>query len=175
MHLHAVAYYKDKLRFKVANHLDLEYEGKTYHPNIKRDEIKSKQKALDYLRKQDPEPLCYNLDIEEETKARESHRRILGKRLIEGNEPLHKIVEEEPQLLFGLTKLKADLDTYKRLKSNDKPDLPATLPNPWEQDLPVHTDRKCRHYWIWSNKPNLGKTTKFLTPLSQQYRARFLN
>ena len=53
------------------------------------------------------------MDIKEETKARESHRKIIGKRLIEG-EPLARVVEEHPELIFEYTKLEQNLAAYKR-------------------------------------------------------------
>lgn len=121
--------------------MDIEYQGKTYHPNIKDTQVKSKAKALGYCSKEDPNPLCHNMDIKAETKARESHKKILGKRLMDG-EPLHRVAREEPNLLFGYQRLKTDIEAYNRDVAEDKPDLPASLPNPWGRDLPVHTDRK---------------------------------
>ena len=121
--------------------MDITHDGKTYHPNIKDSQIKSKKRALTYCSKEDPDPLQYNIDIKEETAAREQHKRILGKRLISG-ENLHDVVQEHPELIFGYKKLEADIAAYKRAKKEDKPDLPSELPNPWKLKLPVHTDRK---------------------------------
>ena len=90
-------------------------DGNNYHPNIKNRQIENKKRALAYCSKEDPNPLCYNMDIHEETKARESHKKILGKRLLDG-EPLNKVVEENPELIFEYTKLETNLAAYKRAK-----------------------------------------------------------
>ena len=65
--------------------------------------------------------------------------------------------------------------TYKRLKDNDKEDIPPLLPNPWNILLSSEIQDKKRHYWIWSQQPNAGKTTKFLKPLELTYKASFYN
>lgn len=73
--------------------MDLTYEGKTFHPNIKDKQIKSKAKALGYCAKEDPEPLQYNMDIKEETKARESKKKIISLDLIHGKRKLTEAIE----------------------------------------------------------------------------------
>ena len=141
-HLHVCAWYTNTLKFTDPGYLDiLGEDGVKYHPNISGKQVKNRQKALAYCSKEDPDPLCYNMDIKEETKARECKRKILGKRLLDG-EPLHELAQEDPSLLFGYNKLKQDLAAYHRDKAEAKPDLPKTLPNPWNKELPVHTDRK---------------------------------
>lgn len=77
-HLHACAWYTQRLTFRSADYMDLEYEGKTFHPNVKDKQVKSKKKALGYCAKEDPEPLCYNMDIKAETAARESHKKLIS-------------------------------------------------------------------------------------------------
>lgn len=56
-HLHICAWYTKPLQFRGARHLDIEYNGETYHPNIKDKQVKSKKRALEYCTKEDPEPL----------------------------------------------------------------------------------------------------------------------
>jgi hypothetical protein len=73
--------------------MDLEYQGKTYHPNIKNKQIKNKNKALGYCAKEDPEPLQYNMDIKEETKARESKKKIISIDLVLGKRKLTDAIE----------------------------------------------------------------------------------
>ena len=109
LHLHACAWYTHKLRFNDVRYLDLN----GHHPNIKDCRIKRKDKALKYCAKEDPNPLQFNMDIKEETEARESHRKILGKRLLEG-EKLVDLVDENPALIFEFQKLEANLAAYKR-------------------------------------------------------------
>ena len=43
-HLHACAWYTKPLRFRGSRHMDIEWEGVTYHPNVKDKQVKSKQK-----------------------------------------------------------------------------------------------------------------------------------
>lgn len=43
------------------------------------------------------------MDIREETAAREGHRKILGKRLLQ--ERLVDVIEDNPELIFDYTKL----------------------------------------------------------------------
>lgn len=39
-------------------------------------------------------------------------------------------------------------------------DLPVSLENPWELSLQVKgAETKCRHFWLYSREPNMGKTT----------------
>lgn len=51
------------------------------------------------------------------------------------------------------------------------PILPPWLPNPWGLVLPTFRTSKKRHYWLWSEKPNLGKTYHFALPLQKSYRS----
>lgn len=139
----------------------MDYEvplGETYHPNIKDQGVKRKQAALRYCSKEDPDPLQFNMDIKAETAAREGHRKIIGKRLLDG-EPLHELVEEYPQLIFEYQKLQMNLDCYKRQKLEDRPDLPDAIPNTFDLSLPWMPEEKRRHYWFWSTEPDRGKST----------------
>lgn len=51
-----------------------------------------------------------------------------------------------------------------------KEDLPNRLENPWLNDFILDLDQKQCHLWIWSQLPNLGKTTWMLS-LMRKYRA----
>ena len=117
-------------------------DGTTYHPNIKDKQIKNKQRALTYCSKEDPDPLCYNMDIKEETKARESHSKILTKRLIDGEATLNQLVEEGMIPLNQYCNWERGLNAYKRQKQLEKEKLPESLPNPWDLDLKILNDCK---------------------------------
>jgi hypothetical protein len=43
------------------------------------------------------------------------------------------------------------------------------LANPWDEPMPILTGEKRRHYWIWSVKPDKGKTT-WLKSLEKKYK-----
>ena len=168
-HLHVCAWYTHRLSFTDSRYMDLE----GYHPNIKDSGIKRKKAALNYVSKEDPEPLQYNMDIKAETQARESHHKILGKRILDGT-PLDELVTEDPSLIFGYKKLKADIEEYQRDRADNKPDLPDHIPNTWDLMLPVMPEEKRRHYWFYSTRPDCGKST-FLKSLVSNYRAKFMN
>lgn len=130
--------------------------------------------AIKYVLKQDEVALQFNMDAEAEQKARTDKRKILGKRLLDG-EALHALTDENPELLFEFAKIEQNLAAYKRAKKEDKPDLKDSVPNPWGLEMPWKPKEKKKHYWIWSEGPNVGKTTKFLMPLKEQHRAQFMN
>ena len=69
---------------------------KTWHPNVSGDRIRSDKNALKYISKEDPEPLEWPSPfIKEETAAREGHRKILTKRIIENpGKTLEEYVDE---------------------------------------------------------------------------------
>lgn len=81
--------------------------------------------------------------------------------------PITEVVEEYPQLLFGYNRLKLDVESFffDKVSSNDS--LYHWLPNPWGLLLSSRIRTKKRHYWIYSDKPNLGKTYQFALPLSK--------
>lgn len=92
-------------------------------------------------------------------------------RLLEG-EDLTKIVKEFPQYVFGYKKLKGDIEAFKEdEKIDERDELPGELPNPWGKRMFVDTDIKKCHYWVYSSSPNKGKTTGFLEPIYQNYKA----
>lgn len=108
-HLHLCAWYTQPLRFDKPDYFD--YFG--YHPNVSGDRIKSVKAALKYVSKECPldRLVQYNMDIKEETAAREGHRKILGKRLI--TEPLVEVLEDGNfDLIFDYTKLKTNIMQY---------------------------------------------------------------
>jgi len=91
--------------------------------------------------------------------------------LLQG-ESLSGLVQEFPAMVWGYKKLKADLEEVKMdLKIDERDDLPAELPNPWGIRMPLDLDNKRCHYWVYSTCPNRGKTSLFLEPIHQKFRA----
>ena len=83
------------------------------------------------------------MDIKEEQKARDTHKKVVSIDLVLGKRTLQDCIETGDVLLQDIPKIQQGLQSYKRLKGNaEKSDLPATLPNPWNMNLPVHDDRK---------------------------------
>lgn len=101
---------------------------------------------------------------------RKSVRKLVTEQLIGGKRPLHELVNEFPEYLIGYTRLKLDLTNYLKDKEDERTVLPVWLPNPWGLVLPSCILSKCRHYWIFSILPSVGKTYLFGIPLFKQYR-----
>lgn len=108
MHLHVAAWYKNRLEFKSPQRFDIQ----GYHPNIRHNQIQFKLKTLKYLNKEDAEPLQFNMDIQAETAARTGHKKLLGKRLLDG-EDLIDVVNEHPELIFEYKKLKCNVEEFR--------------------------------------------------------------
>lgn len=116
------------------------------------------------------------MDWKQETEAKAAKKKVLGKRLIQG-ENLLDIVEENPEMLFELKRIQGNLEVYHQLKARQKPDCGDFIENNW--DILMHYDdhasgNKKRHWWIWSTEPNRGKT-KFLERCDANYRCSWYN
>ena len=115
--------------------------------------------------------------MQEETKQREGHNKILTKRLIANEKTLIELVEEGEITILELPKWEQGLACYNKLKLQNNPDLPEMWPvNPrWNITIvrePV--TEKLRHLYVYSNAFNLGKTW-FLEHLKQNYRAHYMS
>jgi len=160
-HLHAVA--KFETSYRTTNPQEFDFRGShgNYQP------ARSFKNVLKYCTKEDD--YVANFDVGEMLGVKTTEKEALGKRILAG-EDLVKIVQEHPKFLFGYTKLKTDVEELK----NDMfefPDLCDQLPNPWGLAMPVDTDNKKCHYWVYSTEPNHGKTSGFILPLYETYKA----
>jgi Geminivirus Rep catalytic domain. len=142
-----------------------------YHGNYQT--AKSSIAAARYCKKDGVFLEIGDIDILGEKVAREGKRKILGKRLAEGDSLVDLIQEGHHQLIFGFQKLQADIKAYQELVERNKPTCEETIPNTWDLALPL-LEHKQRHYWLWSDQPNLGKTT-FLKKLATDYRCSWYN
>lgn len=76
--------------------------------------------------------------------------------------PLKELVDKDMVSIYNLPKLIEARAAYARLTFRPRTD---SFPlNPWGLLLPFKLDKK-RHYWFWSTRPNMGKTT-FLEALA---------
>lgn len=50
--------------------------------------------------------------------------------------------------------------------------MPTFIPNPWGLVLCSKTSAKRRHFWLFSEKPNVGKTYWFAKPLVRKYKCK---
>lgn len=161
-HLHCYFKLDQAYRTRSCHALDL-IDGETrYHGSY--EGCRSSKKVIKYCTK--AENYISNIDVAGMLSSGTT-RALLGKRLLDG-EPLEQIVSENPSLLFGYSRLVQDLNLFKSHQQKP-PEVPDNLPNPWGLDLPYLPQRKQRHYWIWSARPNAGKTTGFGSPLSRDY------
>lgn len=161
-HIHA--YLKLGTAFRTTDPKRLDVLG--YHGNYQG--CRSIKNVVKYCTKADD--FISNIDVGT-LLASKSNRRVIAEELVLKKRPLEEVVVEHPQLLFGYQKLKLDLMLLKADLASRKEDLPTWIPNPWGKVLPSRLKSKRRHYWIYSDKPNLGKTFHFAKPLAEQYRA----
>lgn len=68
--------------------------------------MKNPKECLLYCTKEAGVIVQFNMDYQAETLARGTHRKILGKRL--QTEKLEDLVEENPELMWGLKRLRQD-------------------------------------------------------------------
>lgn len=130
-------------------------------------------KVLAYVSKEDPHPLQFNMDIKADMAARNSHKKILGKRLCDG-EPLVEVMKDHPELLFGYKRLKSDIKSYERDKERaGKYAALNGFPTSWGFWCRVLTQKR-RHFWFWSVNPDHGKT-KMMKNLARRYACSWYN
>ena len=98
------------------------------------------------------------MNIQEEQAARNGHRKILGKRLMDG-EDLMTVIQDDTALIFDYKKIKANVEAYRL-------DLARQIARVTEYSfyypdkvIPYDLTQKKKHLWYWSDGPNYGKTT----------------
>lgn len=143
-------------------------DGVVFHGNYQG--CRSPKNVVIYCTKEDN--YLANFDITPLLGKTGSMASILGKRILEG-EDLLEICKEFPQHIKGYKRLKEDIQEFKEdQRLRDHPiDLPAEVPNSWNQRFMVDTDNKKCHYWFYSNEPNKGKTTGTILPLIRDHHA----
>ncbi len=55
-----------------------------------------------------------------------------------------------------------------------KPICEGTIPNTFDIEMPILIGEKKKHYWLWSQEPNQGKTL-FLKSLDEKYKCSWYN
>jgi len=103
--------------------------------------------------------------------SKKSCGRDLNRRLLE--EALPDLVDEGVIPLEKYIKLKACKEAYFKDRAPLLPRCVGFIPNSFGKLLPIG-EGKLRHYWIWSRKPNTGKTT-FLKSLDQLFPSYWLS
>ncbi|AXQ65984.1 MAG: replication protein [Cressdnaviricota sp.] len=128
---------------------------------------------MKYVRKDGDYINIGTMDAEQEKNAKTSKQKILGKHLIEGAN-LVATVKENPELLMNYNKLKLNLEAFRADNAREEiPECRDSIPNTWGLDMPLK-DEKRRHYWIWSDVPDMGKTT-WLKSIEDAYKTSWFN
>lgn len=148
-HLHCLLILERRKNTTNPNYFDLG----TFHGNYQ--SARNRVKVYDYITKSDTECLS-NIDAES-LRIKTVKREMIGKRIMDGSK-LEELVEEYPSLLFGFKRLQEDVKSYQEARVQYPP-LPNFLVNGWGLLINTFSKEKRRHWWIFSNSPNRGKTT----------------
>lgn len=161
-HLHVYCKLNGAFRSSLANCLDVgQYHGNYQGCRSAKNVLKYCTKAEDYVANFDVAPLL------SKSQSRKEHLESV----INRKRTLQELVKEHPQYLYGYTKLKLDIDCFFKDQADTRTTLPTWLPNPWGKLLSTKKACKKRHYWIYSDKPNLGKSFLFAKPIVREFRA----
>lgn len=158
-HIHAYLYYESKFNCTNERFFDLG----SCHPNI---QVAKSLKAVQAYVKKDGDYIQEGMDYKSELESIRDHRAVLGKRFLDGENPVD-IISENPALFFDLPKITQALNIWKGLKTPPLPRCTDIIPNTWGLHLNVSSS-KDRHYWFWSESPNKGKTT-FLQSIQSKF------
>lgn len=162
-HLHC--YFKLGKAWRTRDPLSLDIAG--FHGNYQG--CRSAKNVMKYCTKE--ENYVANIDVAA-LLHKTSSREVIAKKLIFEGKSLTQVVQEHPALLFGYSKFKLDLQEFQAdVEAETAPAFPEYLPNPWGKTLASFRANKIRHWWIYSDGPNYGKTTGFAIPLVKKFGA----
>lgn len=165
-HLHVYVHFGKQIHKRKSDCFDFTVDGETYHGNYQKP--RKLKDVLLYMTKSDKEPLQFNYNIQEKLKACIGHNKYTNKDVLET--PLVTLVDEEIISIRDMPRLQAAKDFYFQEKARiNLQNIGAELENTWTDPFPVDMEIKKRHYWIYSTRPNLGKTT-WLKSLSLKYK-----
>lgn len=155
-HLHAYLRLEGPHRTSDPNFADLSApSGRIYHGNYQG--CRSSKNVIKYCTKEDN--YVSNFDVAP-LLAKRSNRREHMESLISGKRTLEELIVDEPQYLFNYNSLNNSLKAYQESQVRELSDLPIFLPNPWGKLLPIRQfQTKQRHFHLYSEGPNAGKTT----------------
>lgn len=164
-HLHAYCGFDSRRDFRNGDFADIVDGVTVYHGNYQA--CRSPNAVTKYTSKDGD--FVANFDVSVKVTLADRKRRV-AKEIVLGKRILADIVKDDPDFLFGYARLQQDINAFRRDEQSRRvQQLPPFLPNPWAKVLPVYNNRKKRHYWIYSDQPNLGKTHHFAKPLAEEY------
>lgn len=155
LHLHAYLYLEDTLSTSNSRFLDIG----GFHGNYQ--SCRSEKGVVRYCTKE--EDFISNFDVGERVDKRKSKKTLVGEKLVNSNLNLVEAVKQFPDLIFDYNKLKNNLNQYFKDATPRRPGLPLFIPNSFGKVLSTTLAGKRRHFWIWSDQPNKGKTTNAKT------------
>lgn len=166
-HLHCYLGFQERKSFTGADFADLIILDKYYHGNY--EACRSVNSVLKYATKDGDWKA--NFDIKQAGTAKQ--RRVwAANKVVHEEAKLEDLILEEPELIFGYASLDRDINLYRRQRDSRKIlHLPPFLPNPWGLVFPSSRHAKRRHYWLYSSRPNVGKSYHFARPLAEEYGA----
>lgn len=160
-HAHAFIKYERKVEWGARKWDIDDHHGDYQQAKSWRAAEKYCQKGGDYIS---------NFDVEAAA-SKKSCGRELNRRLLQ--EDLTALVHEGVIPLEKYLKLKACKDAFFKDCSPVLPRCSGFIPNSLGKLLPIN-EGKLRHYWLWSRKPNTGKTT-FLKLVAKSYPSYWLS
>jgi len=100
LHLHAYVKYLKEIQTRNMKYFDIEHEGEIYHGNYQT--AKSSIAIVRYCTKDDQEPLeLGDMDWKQETAAKQSKQKILGKRLASGETVADVLADGNEELIIS--------------------------------------------------------------------------
>lgn len=158
-HLHVYIKLKGTLDTRDPNFADIQ----GFHGNYQG--CRSAKAVLKYCTKK--EDFKANWDVMASIECKKNKRADIGKLLLNGKSLL-ELLPEYPELVFNYKRIKEDLREINLDRGFQVEKMPLWLPNPWGLVLRTSGSKR-RHFWIYSNSPNKGKTTKFAFPLREEF------
>lgn len=118
-HVHAYIRYTKQKHVRQANFFDLKKGEEVFHGNYQT--ARNAIAVSKYCKKDGDFKEIGDIDVLQEKSAREGHKKILGKRLCQGEKLVDLIDEGHHQLIFDFNKLQNNLKAYQELKQREKP------------------------------------------------------
>lgn len=117
-HIHAYIRYDKKRHVRQPTFFDLKKDGETYHGNYQT--ARNTVAVAKYCKKDGDYKEIGDIDVLQEQSQREGHRKILGKRLCQGESIVDLIDEGHHHLIFDFNKLQNNIKAYNEMKQRDK-------------------------------------------------------